>query len=242
MNWHTRYTQQANWTRTLRSYIFEQTGLRIAERVLEAGCGTGAVLSELPEGPAAYGLDINREALIECGLYAPRAMRVQGNALTLPFHDRSFDLVYSHFLLLWVGDPLLALQEMKRVTKKGGHVIAFAEPDYLKRVDQPEELIPLGRWQTEALRRQGADPGLGARLAEMFFGAGIRIVETGTIQSSDTQPSLEEWKLEWEVIEADLQGSVPDKELQHMKALDQAAREKGERFLHVPTYFAWGRV
>jgi hypothetical protein len=27
-----------------------------------------------------------------------------------------------------------------------------------------------------------------------------------------------------------------------MKELDRAAREQGERVLHVPTYFAWGRV
>ncbi len=78
MNWHTRYAQQANWTRTLRSYLFEQTGLRDAERVLEAGCGTGAILAELPEGPAAYGLDIDRQSLRKCGLHAPRARRGAG--------------------------------------------------------------------------------------------------------------------------------------------------------------------
>jgi ubiquinone/menaquinone biosynthesis C-methylase UbiE len=242
MNWHTRYAQQANWTRDLRSYIFEQTGLRNAKRVLEAGCGTGAVLSELPEGPEAYGLDLDLPSLRECRLHAPRARRVQGNVLRLPFPDRSFELVYSHFLLLWVKDPYQALQEMKRVARKSGFVIAFAEPDYLQRIDRPAELMPLGRWQTEALQRQGADAGLGARLAELFFDAGIRIVETGTIQNGDTQVSLQEWELEWEVIESDLRGSVPASDLQRMKELDQTAREKGGRVLQVPTYFAWGRV
>jgi SAM-dependent methyltransferase len=242
MNWHTRYTQQANWTRALRSYLFEHSDLQDAQRVLEVGCGTGAILSELPAGPEIYGLDVDDQALRECGLHAPRARRVQGNALELPFPDRSFDLVYSHFLLLWVRDPLRALQQMKRIARQGGHVIAFAEPDYLKRVDQPHELVRLGRWQTEALRRQGADPGLGARLAELFHEAGIRIVETGTLQSSEAQPSLDEWKLEWEVIEADLRGWVPDQELQKMKAADQQARGQGTRVLDVPTHFAWGRV
>jgi SAM-dependent methyltransferase len=242
MNWHTRYAQQANWTRDLRSYIFEQAGLRNAERVLEAGCGTGAVLSGLPEGPEIYGLDVDLQSLRECGIYAPRAMRLQGNVLNLPFPGRSFDLVYSHFLVLWVHDPLRALLEMKRVAKKDGHIIAFAEPDYLHRIDEPQELVPLGRWQTESLRRQGADPGLGARLAELFFEAGMDIVETGTIQSSKAIQSPEEWKLEWEVIASDLQGQVPVADLQHMKELDQMAREKGERVMQVPTYFAWGRV
>ncbi len=105
-----------------------------------------------------------------------------------------------------------------------------------------ESSSALGRWQTEALRQQGADPGLGARLAEYFFQAGIRIVETGTMQREDAEPSHEEWEIEWEVIESDLQGRVPAKDIQRMKGLDQAARERGDRFLYVPTYFAWGHI
>jgi ubiquinone/menaquinone biosynthesis C-methylase UbiE len=242
MNWHTRYAQQANWTRELRSYIFEKTGLRNAQRVLEVGCGTGAILSELPAGPAVCGLDINHEALIECSLHAPDALRVQGNVINLPYPDQSVDIVYTHFLLLWVRDPLQALREMKRAARKGGYVIAFAEPDYLNRVDEPEGLSPLGKWQTASLRKQGADPGLGARLAELFFEAGIHTAETGTLQSRNTELSTKDWQIEWEVIESDLHGRVPDKDVQQMKELDKAAREKGQRFLHVPTYFAWGQV
>jgi len=242
MNWHTRYTQQANWTRELRSYIFEKAGLAEARDVLEVGCGTGAVLSELQSQPRAYGLDIDRSALIECGVHVPGAFRVQGNALSLPYPDRSFDIVYSHFLLLWVKNPRLALEEMKRVTRTGGSVIAFAEPDYNERIDKPKELIPLGQWQTESLIRQGADPGVGAHLAELFFEAGITIVETGQIQSRKNEPFMDEWQNEWEVIESDLGGWIPPDEIRQMKTLDIAAREKGKRFLSVPTYFAWGRV
>lgn len=242
MNWHTRYKQQANWTRDLRNYIFKKVGLERAQRVLEVGCGTGAILSELPEIPKIYGLDINPEALIGCRTHAPQALLVRGNALQLPYLDSSFDLVYSHYLLLWVRDPLQALLEMKRVTRSGGYVIAFAEPNYLERVDQPVELIPLGKWQTEALRRQGADPSIGARLAELFFEAGIEIIETGTIQNQEHEPSSEEWEIEWDVIESDLKGSVPEQAILKMKQLDKQAREHKTRLLHVPTHFVWGRV
>jgi hypothetical protein len=31
-------------------------------------------------------------------------------------------------------------------------------------------------------------------------------------------------------------------EIQRLKELDESARARGERVLHVPTYFAWGRV
>ena len=242
MNWHTRYVQQASWTRQLRSYIFDKASLKNARHVLEVGCGTGAILSEIGDGPTVYGLDIDHPALVECGLHAPHAVQVQGNVLDLPFRDRSFDIVYSHFLLLLVKHPLLALQEMKSVIRPEGTVIAFAEPNYLERADKPSELVQLGRWQTESLIRQGADPGLGARLAELFFEAGIKILETGTIESPKNEPSLEEWEIEWQVIESDLEGWVPELHLQRMKRLDKQARESGERVLHVPTYFAWGSI
>lgn len=242
MNWHTRYAQQARWTRDLRNYIFEQTGLSNAQRVLEVGCGTGAILSELPKQSNIHGLDIDPVALMECRVNAPDALLIRGNALGLPYQDDSFDTVYSHFLLLWVGDPLQALQEMKRVTRRGGYVIAFAEPNYYARVDEPVDLIPLGKWQIEALVRQGADPSLGARLAELFFEAGINIIETGTIQGQRNEPSPAEWELEWDVIESDLMGSVADADIQKMKRLDKQAREQKTRLLHVPTYFAWGRA
>ena len=242
MNWHQRYTQQTAWTRDLRAYLFEQAGLVDAQGVLEVGCGTGAILHELVTPASLHGLDINPSSLKECRVHAPKALLVEGNALSLPYLNESFHIVYCHFLLLWVRDPLQALLEMKRVTKPGGHLLAFAEPDYSQRIDRPDELIPLGRWQAESLKRQGADPGFGARLAESFFEAGIRINETGTIQGVDREPSPEEWEMEWAVIESDLAGVVPDADIQKMKVADQKAWARGERVLHVPTYFAWGRA
>jgi ubiquinone/menaquinone biosynthesis C-methylase UbiE len=241
MDWHKRYLQQARWTRDLRNYLFKQAGLDNASRVLEVGCGTGSILSELPKHIPLHGLDLDPAALTQCRIHAPAARLVQGNALQLPYWNEIFDIVYCHFLLLWVGDPLQALLEMKRVTKAGAHVIAFAEPDYSARLDEPQELLPLGQWQAASLQRQGADPGLGARLAELFFRAGIMLIETGTIQNAEHDPSFEEWETEWAVIESDLEGFVPDDEIHRMKRLDHQARRRGDRVLHVPTHFAWGR-
>jgi len=53
-----------------------------------------------------------------------------GDASRLPFADGFFDLTYCHYLFLWLKHPLQALQEMKRVTRPGGWVATFAEPDY----------------------------------------------------------------------------------------------------------------
>lgn len=241
MDWHQRYLQQARWTRELRTYLFDKAGLRHASKVLEAGCGTGAILSELPPYLSSHGLDLDGLALAQCHMHAPDASLVQGNALQLPYISRRFDIVYCHFLLLWVKDPLQALIEMKRVARPGGYVIAFAEPDYTRRVDQPRELISLGKWQTESLQRQGAHPSLGARLADLFFRARIQLVETGPIQTAESNLSPEDWEMEWAVIESDLAGYVPSQDIQKMKRLDREARARGERVLSIPTFFALGQ-
>ncbi len=242
MNWHERYTQQARWTRDLRAYLFDKAGLKDARRVLEVGCGTGAILSTITASALLHGLDLAPDALAEARIHAPGAILVHADALSLPYADFTFDIVFCHFLLLWVNDPLRAVREMARVTRPQGHVLALAEPDYSQRVDKPASLAPLGKWQAEALRAQGADVSFGARLAETFARAGIEVIETGTIRRSEEEASRGEREKEWAVMEADLAASVPGEDIQKMKSLDDDAWARGERVLHVPTYFAWGRV
>jgi ubiquinone/menaquinone biosynthesis C-methylase UbiE len=242
MNWHSRYLQQANWTRDLRTYLFEKAGLRRAERVLEVGCGTGAVLADISARASLHGLNLDPGALAECRIHAPAVDLTTGDALSLPYQDAAFDITYCHFLLLWVIDPSQALREMKRVTKPNGSILAFAEPDYTNRIDKPEELAVLGKWQVDALKRQGADPSFGARLAKSFYEAGIRLIETGPIQSQGLSRDVAEREQEWAVIESDLAGLVPAQEIQRMKVLDLQSWAKNVRVLQVPTYFAWGII
>jgi ubiquinone/menaquinone biosynthesis C-methylase UbiE len=242
MDWHARYQQQAAWTRDLRTYLFDKAGLDNARRVLEVGCGTGAILRELETPASIHGLDLSPDSLAECRIHTSAASLTCGNGLSLPYPNQIFDIAYCHYFLLWVADPRQAILEMKRVTRQHGHILAFAEPDYFARVDQPDELKVLGEWQRESLKRQGADPGFGARLAETFFQAGIKIHEAGTIQGIRKDPTAEDREMEWAVLEADLAGLVSRAEIQTMKRLDEQAWQQGKRVLDVPTYFVWGQI
>ncbi|MBK9210350.1 MAG: class I SAM-dependent methyltransferase [Anaerolineales bacterium] len=239
MNWHTRYLQQAAWTRDLRNYLFDQAGLKTAQHVLEVGCGTGAILCDLTTPAARHGLDIEPAALDEYRIHASAVSLTRGDGHHLPYPDKYFDITYCHYLLLWVHDPLQVVREMARVSHC---VLALAEPDYSQRVDEPFALKPLGRWQTESLRRQGANPFFGAGLAETFYQAGINLIETGPIQGQVVMRSAEDWENEWAVLKSDLEGIASGEEIQKMQVLDEIARKNGERTLHVPTYFAWGKT
>jgi SAM-dependent methyltransferase len=242
LDWHARFSEQAGWTASLRDYIFEQTGFTQAERILEVGCGTGAVLSSLPASPAAiFGLDHDFGRLRQAREYAPLANYTLGDALTLPYLDACFDIAYTHYTLLWLTDPLEGLREMARVVRPGGAVIAMAEPDYGGRIDSPESLAALGRMQTESLRSQGADPTLGRRLGELFIGAHLRDIHTGILGAEWRPTTTSLQGLEWAVIASDLEGFVSTSELERLRQIDERAWLTGERVLFVPTFYAWGK-
>lgn len=263
LDWHTRFTQQARWTAPLRRYLLDQAHLPPGARLLEVGCGTGAVLSALagelpqlaedlplptgrqaqPNPPRLYGLDLAPDFLRQAARYAPSTRLAQGDALRLPYPSGCFDLVYCHYLLLWLADPAAALIEMRRVVRPGGLVCALAEPDYAGRVDYPAPLAGLGQAQRQALRQQGADPELGRKLAGLFAQAGLEPVERGVLGGQwRTTPTLNEQAGEWAVIENDLAEVLPPAELARLRKLDAAAWRTGQRTLFVPTFYALARI
>jgi SAM-dependent methyltransferase len=243
VDWHLRFKQQAQWTAPLRRHLYQKAHLPQSSSLLEVGCGTGAILSDLPPHPqtVVHGLDLDLSRLGQARLNTPSARLVNGDALALPYPSQTFDLTFCHFLLLWVKDPLQALREMQRVTRPKGAVLVMAEPDYSQRLDQPDSLAALGKLQTQAVQQQGADPYIGARLPQLFEQAGLHLVESGCLQQQDPAClSPEDWEQEWTVLESDLADSLPASELAHLKEIDAQARKQGTRTLFIPTHFAWG--
>jgi ubiquinone/menaquinone biosynthesis C-methylase UbiE len=101
---------------------------RQGERALDVACGTGAVTRLAAERMGSgriVGLDYNAGMLaVARSVSTPRASIewVEGSALSLPFEDRSFDLVLCQLGLQFFPDRPLALREMKRVLAAPGRM------------------------------------------------------------------------------------------------------------------------
>jgi SAM-dependent methyltransferase len=243
--WHQRFSLQAHWTRDLRRYLYKRIKIQSITKILEIGCGTGALLTELQSRGHAVtcGLDINLDFLELASRNAQETLLTCGDAHALPYEENSFDLAACHFLLLWVDQPTSVVREMARVTRRGGILAALAEPDYGGRIDHPPELAQLGRLQTFALRDQGADPEMGRKLRGLFTEIGLIGIETGVLGSQwfDT-PTQQYRESEWAVLNSDLESYLPAAEIEAFRRLDDQAWAGGKRVLFVPTFYAWGRV
>jgi ubiquinone/menaquinone biosynthesis C-methylase UbiE len=238
-DWHRRFQEQARWTESIRTRWFNQANTSGQARVLEVGCGTGALLSQIPVRPATrlYGLDLQRDRLAFAAPTAPQARLIQADALHLPFPSQAFDIVCCHFLFLWLKDPQAAAREMKRVTRPGGWVMALAEPDYEARIGFPEELARLGMRQSEALQRQGAALDIGRRTAAILAHAGLEVRETCILggqwfggREADLTQS------EWDVLREDIAENLSAEEWQTTQEIDRQARNSGSRVWFTPTF------
>lgn len=238
---HAQFVRQAGWTQGIRNQLYRRAGLLRAERVLDVGCGTGAITAELCRRTRgeALGVDIDPEMVAYAQQHDPDTRYEQGDALDLPYPAQHFDIVTCHFLLLWVTDPLRAVREMARVTRREGSVLICAEPDYGGRIDWPE--LPIREWQVDGLRRQGANPLVGRQLRHVLTEAGL-CTEVGTHPSMWTIPSLRaQFEAEWALLRRDVGDTVDGASLATAEERAWAAVEAGTRLVYVPTFYAMGR-
>jgi len=101
--------------------------LRPGQRVLEVGCGTGALLEPIlkacPDCRLA-GIDPVPEMLAVARRRLPPSVELrEGWAEKLPYADASFDLVVSCNMFHYVRRPREALSEMRRVLGTGGQLV-----------------------------------------------------------------------------------------------------------------------
>lgn len=230
---HELLQQQAAWLAPARSRLLRRVHIARRRRVLDLGCGSGAVTAELARrcSGKVVALDRSQQALKrELEAFAG-AQAVCGDAARLPLADASFDLVFCQFALMWL-DVTAVVREIHRVLQPGGVLVAI-EPDYGGLIEHPPSLATRDLWLA-ALDRAGADPTVGRKLPERLAAAGFKThVE---LLDRLTPPSPARFEM--------LRGLPLTREeearLREIEAAD-AACEDSVRVVHLPVFLVTAR-
>jgi ubiquinone/menaquinone biosynthesis C-methylase UbiE len=184
----------------LHTYLSD-TGLLHGARVLEVGCGTGAVTRVLATWPGVaetIGVDPSPVFVAKARELAeglPHLTFQEADGRSLPFADNAFDAVVFHTTLCHVPQPEVMLHEAVRVLRPGGCLAVF-EGDYATGTLATRAGDPLEAC-AEGFREQFVhDPWLVRRLPALVRAAGMHIEcvrSYGYVETSEPGFMLPAW-------------------------------------------------
>jgi ubiquinone/menaquinone biosynthesis C-methylase UbiE len=173
-------------------------GVAAGQRVLDVGCGPGALTGELVArvGTESVSAADPSEPFVEAVRARYPDIRVeQAPAEEMPFGDDAFDAALAQLVVQFMADPNAGIREMARVTRPGGTVAACVW-------DMAGGRSPLSPFWAAA---RDLDPnqtgesmlaGVGqGQLTEFFAGAGLEDVREEAISVSVEHETFEDW---WE--------------------------------------------
>jgi SAM-dependent methyltransferase len=173
-------------------------GVEAGQRVLDVGCGPGALTAELIArlgADAVAAVDPSEPFVAAARERHPGVTVRQASAEQLPFDDQEFDGALAQLVVHFMVDPVAGLREMARVTRENG-VVAACVWDY------GGGGSPIAAFWTAAreLDPEVEDESLlaGARqghLTELFEAAGLREVEEQALSVEVEQGNFDDW---WE--------------------------------------------
>jgi SAM-dependent methyltransferase len=197
--------------------LAELAGVETGQRVLDVGCGPGAVASEVARRIGAEcvsALDPSEAFISAVKARNPGVTTSVGRGEALPFPDGTFDRVLAQLCVQFMDDPAAGLAEMVRVARPRG-VIAVCDWNRSRNPLDPfwdgaRELDPASK------PRRGDRPF--EHRAVAFDRLGLEEVETIMIGASVRYETFEDW---WEPMTTGVGPSAT-----YAKSLDTVRRER----------------
>lgn len=186
---------------TLDELLHHDTVFGKNEVILEAGCGVGAQTKIIaPKNPQSHfiSVDISPDSIISASktIEALNISNVQcrvADIFELPFENETFDHVFVCFVLEHLSNPLLALQELKRVLKTTGSITVI-EGDHGSTYFYPEcdESKKAIECQIELQKRNGGNALIGRQLFPLLDSAGFNEIQVSPrmVYVDGSKPSL----------------------------------------------------
>jgi SAM-dependent methyltransferase len=255
------------WDDIFTGFMKDTVQPRAGQRILDVGCGTGTAevklsrlrISQMKIVAVDLLTERVREARVMAQSHNMRASFAAADACALPFGDGVFDSAFCVAVLQHIRDVSRAVQELARVTRPGGRVVAV-EPDNAGRYFFSSS--DAGRRAYEAAghffatlaqaRGDTTDPAVGPKLPGLFHQSGIEPLRVHLFPVSRAQlgaPAEAVWQERRDAIRA-ASDRAPDEAIgrqgrDYLKLLDryaEEARAAGPAFVEIQNTMLFATV
>jgi SAM-dependent methyltransferase len=230
------------YSKLLAPQLADLAAVSEGQRVLDVGCGPGALTAELVKrlGAAAVSaVDPSQSFVAAAQERHPGVDVRRAAAEQLPFPDAVFDATLAQLVVLLMENPTVGVAEMARVTRKGG-VVAACVWDYAGGRGPVSVLWDAARELDPDVVDESHLAGVReGQLAELFDAAGLHEVEEAVHSIRVEHSSFDEW---WEPITfgvGPVGGYVAGLDPAQRDQLRERCREKLPTAPFVLTAHAW---
>jgi SAM-dependent methyltransferase len=180
----------------LSPQLADLAGVGPGQRVLDVGCGPGALTAELVSRTGAgnvAAVDPSAPFVEAAAARYPGVDVRLASAEDLPFEADAFDAALAQLVVHFMTDPVRGIAEMARVVRPGG-VVAACVWDHAGGKGPLSLFWDAARSMDPSVADESNLPGVReGHLASLFREAGLRDVESSVLSADLEHPGFESW-------------------------------------------------